>query len=218
MLATSRPRLRAATRPRSRRQAGPSPGVRPNKRVVSSLVIAKVAGRPKMMPAAASLRGCRSTSQITCAVRAPSATRTPISVVRCSTRKVTSANSPIASSPRADRRHITPEDVHDIARALEGRRPGVEFNIEGDPRPDLLELVLAVRPDQCTLVPVLPGEITSQAGWRRNVDAQRLSDIVRSLKADGVRVSLFVDPAEEGIRLAAAAGAARSLQQYSFVP
>ena len=45
---------------------------------------------------------------------------------------------------------------------LRGR---VEFNIEGDPRPDLVELVHAVRPDQCTLVPVVPGEITSQAGW-----------------------------------------------------
>jgi pyridoxine 5-phosphate synthase len=115
----------------------------------------------------------------------------------------------ITVHPRADRRHITPEDVHDIARALEGRRPDVEFNIEGDPRPDLIELVLRVRPDQCTLVPVSPGEITSQAGWRRNADAGRLPGVVEALKAQGIRVSLFVDPAEEGIRLAAAAGADR---------
>src|SRR5262245_38997536 len=71
----------------------------------------------------------------------------------------------ITVHPRADRRHITPEDVRDIARVLDGRRPSVEFNIEGDPRPDLLDLVLDVRPDQCTLVPVVAGEVTSQQGW-----------------------------------------------------
>ena len=43
----------------------------------------------------------------------------------------------------------------------------IEFNIEGDPRPDLLDFVHDVKPDQCTLVPVQPGEITSQAGWLR---------------------------------------------------
>src|SRR5262245_2782379 len=72
----------------------------------------------------------------------------------------------ITVHPRADQRHITSQDVHDIARSLEGRRPAVEYNIEGDPRPDLLDLVDDVRPDQCTLVPVVPGEKTSQAGWR----------------------------------------------------
>ena len=71
----------------------------------------------------------------------------------------------ITVHPRADRRHITPDDVRDIAAALASVRPRVEFNIEGDPRPDLLALVKEVRPDQCTLVPVVPGEITSQAGW-----------------------------------------------------
>src|SRR2546423_11106479 len=60
----------------------------------------------------------------------------------------------ITVHPRADRRHITPEDVRAIAARLRARAPGVEFNIEGDPRSDLLELVAEVRPDQCTLVPV----------------------------------------------------------------
>src|SRR6185436_8415378 len=69
----------------------------------------------------------------------------------------------ITVHPRADRRHVTPDDVRDIARALDGRRPAVEYNIEGDPRPDLIDLVMEVRPDQCTLVPVVPGEMTSQA-------------------------------------------------------
>ncbi len=88
----------------------------------------------------------------------------------------------ITVHPRADRRHITPEDVHDIAHALAPLRPKVEFNIEGDPRPDLLALVKEVRPDQCTLVPVMPGEITSQAGWVA-ATAAGLPAVVRELKA-----------------------------------
>jgi pyridoxine 5-phosphate synthase len=114
----------------------------------------------------------------------------------------------ITVHPRADHRHITPEDVREIAHALAPHRPQVEFNIEGDPRPDLLALVKDVRPDQCTLVPVVPGEITSQAGWV-DATATGLPAVVRELKALGIRVSLFVDPTEEAIRLAAAAGADR---------
>src|SRR5476649_2122216 len=63
----------------------------------------------------------------------------------------------ITVHPRADERHITARDVHDISRRLAPERGRVEFNIEGDPRPDLIDLVAAVRPDQCTLVPVAPG-------------------------------------------------------------
>jgi pyridoxine 5-phosphate synthase len=114
----------------------------------------------------------------------------------------------ITVHPRADRRHITPHDVREIAAALAPLRPKVEYNIEGDPRPDLIALVKDVRPDQCTLVPVVPGEITSQAGWTASISA-RVPAVVRELKALGVRVSLFVDPTQEGIRLAAAAGADR---------
>ena len=72
----------------------------------------------------------------------------------------------ITVHPRADRRHITPDDVRAIAQALRSRAPAIEYNIEGDPRPELLDLVDEVRPDQCTLVPVVPGEVTSQAGWQ----------------------------------------------------
>jgi pyridoxine 5-phosphate synthase len=115
----------------------------------------------------------------------------------------------ITVHPRADRRHITPEDVRAIAGALAGRSPAVEFNIEGDPRPDLLELVEAVHPDQCTLVPVVPGEITSQAGWRSGPTADRLPDIVRRLRAASIRVSLFVDAEPDPIRWAASVGADR---------
>jgi pyridoxine 5-phosphate synthase len=115
----------------------------------------------------------------------------------------------ITVHPRADRRHITPQDVREIARALEFRRPQVEYNIEGDPRPDLIALVRDVRPDQCTLVPVVPGEITSQAGWRPGSGAAHLSGVVHDLKAHGIRVCVFVDPDREAIALAGSVGADR---------
>lgn len=115
----------------------------------------------------------------------------------------------ITVHPRADARHITPADVRAIAvrlRALEGR---VEFNIEGDPRPDLLALVQEVRPTQCTLVPVIPGEITSQAGWTAEIATDRIGDVVRELKDAGIRVSMFVDPEPAPIAWAAELGADR---------
>jgi pyridoxine 5-phosphate synthase len=98
----------------------------------------------------------------------------------------------ITVHPRADRRHITPEDVHEIADELAPLR-NVEFNIEGDPRPELLALVHAVRPQQCTLVPVKLGEITSQAGWSPDTSASQMQRIIQDLKTFGVRVSLFID-------------------------
>jgi pyridoxine 5-phosphate synthase len=85
----------------------------------------------------------------------------------------------------------------------------IEFNIEGDPRPDLLELVHAVKPDQCTLVPVHPGEITSQAGWSSDTPRDMMRRVVSDLRADGVRVSLFVDPQDAPIQWAAEMGADR---------
>jgi pyridoxine 5-phosphate synthase len=114
----------------------------------------------------------------------------------------------ITVHPRADQRHITPADVHEIAAEL-ARHPDVEYNIEGDPRPDLIEMVKAVRPHQCTLVPVVPGEITSQAGWRSGPQTDQLATIVADLRAIGIRVSLFVDPDSEAVRLAASVGADR---------
>lgn len=115
----------------------------------------------------------------------------------------------ITVHPRADRRHITPDDVRDVARLLEGRRPEVELNIEGDPRPDLLELVRSAHPDQCTLVPVAPGEITSQAGWVPGAQTSLIAGVIADLKARGIRVSLFIDAASEAVRMAAALGADR---------
>ena len=120
------------------------------------------------------------------------------------------AGSPgITVHPRADARHITAADVREISthlRSLDGR---VEYNIEGDPRPDLLDLVHEVTPDQCTLVPVRPGEITSQAGWSVATPRGKLEGVVSALKADGIRVSLFVDPEDAPVRWAADLGADR---------
>ena len=111
--------------------------------------------------------------------------------------------------PRADARHITTDDVRDVARVLGAERRRVEFNIEGDPRPDLMALVLETRPDQCTLVPVKPGEITSQAGWSPELPPAQLGATVATLKGAGIRVSVFVEADEAPIRWAAATGADR---------
>jgi pyridoxine 5-phosphate synthase len=115
----------------------------------------------------------------------------------------------ITVHPRADERHITAADVREVAVRLAPWRGRVEFNIEGDPRPDLIALVQAVRPEQCTLVPVRAGEITSQAGWSAADRSDTLRRSIDVVKAAGVRVSLFVDPEEEPIRWAAAHGADR---------
>ena len=115
----------------------------------------------------------------------------------------------ITVHPRADARHITTADVHDLASYLRPMKGRLEFNIEGDPRADLLELVREVKPDQCTLVPVHPGEVTSQAGWSADTPRDTIRRVVSNLRADGVRVCLFVDPQEAPIRWAAEMGADR---------
>ena len=115
----------------------------------------------------------------------------------------------ITVHPRADRRHITPGDVREIAAALWRKPRRVEFNIEGDPRPELLTLVEEVRPDQCTLVPVVPGEVTSQAGWMPGSQTEGIAEIVKVFRSRGTRVSLFVDPLPDPIRWAASIGADR---------
>jgi pyridoxine 5-phosphate synthase len=115
----------------------------------------------------------------------------------------------ITIHPRADERHITRHDVPALASLLAPLRDRVEFNIEGDPRPDLLATVREVRPHQCTLVPVVPGEITSQAGWPAATPAAELRDVVADLQERGVRVSLFIDPDEAAVKWAASIGARR---------
>lgn len=114
----------------------------------------------------------------------------------------------ITVHPRADERHITTADVRTLASALEPKRADVEYNIEGDPRPQLMDLVCEVKPHQCTLVPVRPGELTSEAGWDPAASAE-LRPVIERLRAAAIRVSLFVDPNEDAIRWAHEIGADR---------
>ena len=110
----------------------------------------------------------------------------------------------ITVHPRADERHIKPHDVYEIAEMVT-----VEYNIEGDPRPDLLDMALKVRPTQCTLVPVTPGEITSHAGWDLTKAGEKLRPIIQRLKDAGIRVSLFSGTDLHQIELAKAINADR---------
>jgi pyridoxine 5-phosphate synthase len=115
----------------------------------------------------------------------------------------------ITVHPRADARHITATDVREVSTLLRDLGAGTEFNIEGDPRPDFVALVHEVRPTQCTLVPVQPGEITSQAGWPADTPGDVVGDVVRNLRRAGIRVSLFVEADATPIRWALDAGADR---------
>ncbi len=101
----------------------------------------------------------------------------------------------ITVHPREDQRHIQPSDVYEIAQHLQEINSKmdveIEYNIEGDPRPDLLDMALEVRPTQCTLVPVVSGEITSHTVWDIKQDGDMLKPVIASLKEAGIRVSLF---------------------------
>ncbi len=85
-------------------------------------------------------------------------------------------------------RHIKPEDVDELAQILT-----VEFNIEGNPSPEFLEIIRKIKPTQCTLVPDAPDAFTSDHGWDLAVDGSWLRPIIQELKDLGVRVSLFMD-------------------------
>ena len=110
----------------------------------------------------------------------------------------------ITVHPREDQRHIRPRDVYDLASMLD-----VEFNIEGDPRPDLMDLVLEICPAQCTLVPVEKGEVTSHHGWDIKKSEKALVTAIDRLKKADIRVSLFMDAEPAQMAEAAAVGADR---------
>jgi pyridoxine 5-phosphate synthase len=114
----------------------------------------------------------------------------------------------ITVHPRVDQRHIRFDDVPVIGAHLRRNHPGIEYNIECEAAPQILELVIATKPDQCTLVPVTPGEVTSDHGYRAG-DVPGLVPIVRQLKAAGIRVSLFVDSEPDEVRALAQTGADR---------
>jgi pyridoxine 5-phosphate synthase len=110
--------------------------------------------------------------------------------------------------PRPDGRHIRVGDAHELADLLKSR-PGAEFNIEGNPFHALLQVVRAVRPQQCTLVPDDPGAFTSDHGWDLTRDRERLKPVIAELKSLGIRVSLFMDPLPAALSAAHELGADR---------
>lgn len=110
----------------------------------------------------------------------------------------------ITVHPRPDERHIRYQDVHDLKPLVT-----TELNVEGNPTPDFLALVRAVRPEQVTLVPDAPDAITSNAGWDTVRHQEYLQDVVAELKSFGARVSIFLDPVVELVHAAASTGTDR---------
>jgi len=110
----------------------------------------------------------------------------------------------ITVHPRPDQRHIRPSDVYELSDMLT-----VEFNIEGNPFPEFMEIVRKVKPAQCTLVPDSPDAFTSNQGWNLSEHGERLTPIIQELKDLGSRVSLFMDPDTTQIPLAKEVGADR---------
>ncbi|WP_372776786.1 pyridoxine 5'-phosphate synthase [Mangrovibacterium sp.] len=110
----------------------------------------------------------------------------------------------ITIHPRPDERHIRRHDVYDI-------KPHIytELNIEGYPSKDFLNLVIDVKADQATLVPDKPGQLTSDHGWNTVEHADFLTDVIKQLKQNRIRTSIFVDPSVEMVEGAKRVGADR---------
>lgn len=110
----------------------------------------------------------------------------------------------ITVHPRPDERHITRNDVLSLKPILT-----TEFNIEGYPDDRYMDLVRSVHPAQATLVPDTPAQLTSNSGWDCIKNRDFLSKIVKELKAEGIRVSIFVNTDLDNIKAAAEIGADR---------
>jgi pyridoxine 5-phosphate synthase len=110
----------------------------------------------------------------------------------------------ITVHPRPDERHIRYQDVKDLKPLVT-----TEFNIEGYPSKDFMDLVLAVKPHQCTLVPDPPDAITSNTGWDTIQYQSYLKDVIGTLKAAGIRVSIFLNADVSKVEAAKTAGADR---------
>lgn len=110
----------------------------------------------------------------------------------------------ITVHPRPDERHIRRDDVFKLRPLIK-----TEFNIEGYPSQDFIDLVLMVRPEQVTLVPDAPSQLTSNTGWDVADNIDFLSEIVDTFKNAGIRTSIFVNPDPDNIRNAARTGADR---------
>ena len=110
----------------------------------------------------------------------------------------------ITVHPRPDERHIRRDDVVKLRPLVK-----TEFNIEGYPTEEFLDLVLKIKPEQVTLVPDAPDSLTSSAGWDVVANAEFLTQVVDRLRDAGIRSSIFVDTNPDNIRAAAKSGADR---------
>lgn len=110
----------------------------------------------------------------------------------------------ITVHPRPDERHIRRSDVTALQGILR-----TEFNIEGYPSREFMDLVLRVRPSQVTLVPDKPDQITSNSGWDTEKEQGFLRDVLNDLRAAGIRSSIFIDADPRMAEFAAKAGADR---------
>ena len=110
----------------------------------------------------------------------------------------------ITVHPRPDERHITRRDVEILSKTVT-----TEFNIEGYPSQDFIDLVIKAAPTQATLVPDAPDALTSSAGWNVVENREFLREVVGRLRNAGIRVSIFVDADPDQIRAAASIGADR---------
>jgi len=114
----------------------------------------------------------------------------------------------ITIHPRPDERHIKYADAYELGVFLKDFE-AVEFNIEGYPNEDFLEIIEAVRPDQCTLVPDADNQLTSDHGWDFSQQGELVTDVIGRIKAWGVRTAVFLDPDPKQIAPAAEAGSDR---------
>lgn len=110
----------------------------------------------------------------------------------------------ITIHPRPDERHIRYQDARDLKKIVK-----TEFNIEGNPIPEFIDLVLEVRPDQVTLVPDAIGAITSNAGWDTIAHVDFLKEVIGEFHKNGIRTSIFVDPEVRMVEGAAKTGTDR---------
>jgi pyridoxine 5-phosphate synthase len=110
----------------------------------------------------------------------------------------------ITIHPRPDERHIRYQDARDLKPIVY-----TEFNIEGNPQHNFMDLVLECKPDQVTLVPDAIGAITSSAGWNTIKNRDYLTDVIAEFKRSGIRTSIFVDPKLEMIEAAKKTGTDR---------
>jgi pyridoxine 5-phosphate synthase len=115
----------------------------------------------------------------------------------------------ITIHPRMDQRHIRFDDVPLVAAWLARHHRGIELNIECEDHPDRIDQVLEIRPSQCTLVPVTPGEVTSDHGWDLPSQTDRLRAVIDRLKSADIRVSCFADMIPADLRRFADTGTDR---------